>query len=224
MIFLLAGARLLLGLLPVLAFLVALILLDSYKLVRLRWVAYLLVAGGIAAVLSLPANRILADLLDLENEGLARYLAPVVEELLKGAVIVYLLVRRRIGFLVDDAIFGFAVGAGFALVENPSYFVAIGDRSLALWVVRGFGTAVMHGGMTAILAMVSKMLADRNGRVSLWIFLPGWLIAGSLHSIFNHFFFSPYASTMLILIVLITQFDSVTKPIVIMPTKAPNRR
>ncbi len=138
-----------------------------------------------------------------------RFIAPAIEELLKGAVIVFLLVKRRIGFLVDAAIFGFAVGAGFALVENPSYFLILEDRSLALWVVRGFGTAVMHGGVTAIFAMISKTLADRNGGARAWIFLPGFLVAWTLHSIFNHFFFSPYLSTVLILAVLPVFFITV---------------
>ena len=197
-----AGARILLGLLPVFSFLVVLILLDGYKLVRPQQVVYLIAAGALAAGASLWINGAILDHSDVDAKLLVRYIAPAIEELLKGAVIVYLLVKRRIGFLVDAAIFGFAVGAGFALVENPSYFVIIGDRSLALWVVRGFGTALMHGGMTAILAMVAKVLTDRHGGFHLWIFLPGWLIAWSLHSLFNHFFFSPYVSTVLILVVL----------------------
>jgi len=197
-----AGARILLGLLPVFSFLIILILLDGYKLVRPQQVVYVIAAGALAASASLYFHGFILDHTAVGASSLVRYIAPAIEELLKGAVIVFLLVRRRIGFLVDAAIFGFAVGAGFALVENPSYFMIIGDRSLALWVVRGFGTAVMHGGMTAILAMVSKVLADRHGGPHLWVFLPGWLIAWSLHSLFNHFFFSPYASTVLILVVL----------------------
>ena len=42
-----AGFQILLGLLPVFAFLLALILLDSFKLVKLRTVALLIVAGGL---------------------------------------------------------------------------------------------------------------------------------------------------------------------------------
>jgi RsiW-degrading membrane proteinase PrsW (M82 family) len=197
-----AGVRILLGLLPVFSFLITLILLDSYKLVRPRWVAYLIAAGAMAAAASLALNDAILDHAVVDERSLVRYIAPVIEELLKGAVIVFLLVKRRVGFLVDAAIFGFAVGAGFALVENPSYFVIIGDRSMALWVVRGFGTAVMHGGVTAILSMVSKTLADRHGGRHWWVFLPGLMVAASLHSLFNHFFFSPYASTVLILAVL----------------------
>ena len=197
-----AGVRILLGLLPVFLFLVVLILLDSYKLVRPLRVVVLIAAGALAAAISLWLNGLVFDRTDIDERLLVRYIAPTIEELFKGTVIVLLLLQRRIGFLVDAAIFGFAVGSGFALVENPSYFVILGDRSLALWVVRGFGTAVMHGGVTAIFAMVSKVLADRHGGPHPWVFIPGLLVASCLHSLFNHFFFSPYASTVLILIVL----------------------
>jgi RsiW-degrading membrane proteinase PrsW (M82 family) len=197
-----AGVRILLGLLPVFSFLVVLILLDGYQLVRPRWVVYLIAAGALAAVTSLTVNHAIFDHTGVGSEWLVRFIAPAIEELLKGTVIFVLLMRRRIGFLVDAAIFGFAVGAGFALVENPSYFFLLDNRSLALWVVRGFGTAVMHGGVTAIFAMVSKTLADRHGRNRAWVYAPGLVVAWTLHSLFNHFFFSPYLSTALILVVL----------------------
>ncbi len=106
------------GLLPVICFLLALIALDSYKLVSLRRVLALLAMGGLAAVASLPTNRAVVELLWLDTSSLVHYAAPVVEESLKGALVVFLILRRRIGFLVDAAISGFAVGAGFATVEN----------------------------------------------------------------------------------------------------------
>ncbi len=197
-----AGVRILLGLLPVFSFLIVLILLDSYELVRPRQVATIIGAGAVTAVASLSLNHLILDHASVDPISLVRYIAPAIEELVKGSVIVYLLVRHRIGFLVDAAIFGFAVGAGFALVENPSYFLVLDNPSLALWVVRGFGTAVMHGGVTAIFAMIAKALADRHQGAHAWIFLPGFAVAWSLHSVFNHFFFSPYASTVLILVLL----------------------
>jgi len=108
-----AGFRILIGLLPVFAFLLTLILLDSFKLVKLRMVAGLIAAGGLAAAF------------ELDLPTLTRYVAPVIEEILKSAVIVYLIARNRVAFLVDAAIIGFAVGAGFAAVENVHYFVAL---------------------------------------------------------------------------------------------------
>jgi RsiW-degrading membrane proteinase PrsW (M82 family) len=201
-----AGFRILIGLLPVFAFLLALIVLDSFKLIKLRTVAGLIAAGGVAAVASLVINRQLGAVFDIDLAALTRYLAPVVEEILKGTVIVYLVSRHRVAFLVDAAIIGFAVGAGFAAVENIHYFVALEENGIALWVVRGFGTALMHGSASAIVAIISKQLVEIHGGPKLWVFLPGLGLATVLHSAFNHFFIAPTATTVLILLVLPTFF------------------
>lgn len=197
-----AGFRILIGLLPVFSFLLALILLDSFKLVKLRTVAALIVAGGLSAFASLFVNRHLAVGFGLDVATLARYIAPLVEEILKSVVIVYLVARHRVAFLVDAAIIGFAVGAGFAAVENIHYFVALEEDSVALWIVRGFGTALMHGSVTAMVAIISKQFVERRGEAHPWVFLPGLALATALHSGFNHFFIAPTVTTALILVVL----------------------
>jgi RsiW-degrading membrane proteinase PrsW (M82 family) len=204
-----AGFRIIVGLLPVFAFLLALILLDSFKLVKLRAVAGLIVAGGLAAVASFFVNSGLSSFFDLDATALARYIAPVIEEILKSAVIVYLIARHRVAFLVDAAIIGFAVGAGFAAVENIHYFVALEENGVALWVVRGFGTALMHGSVSAMVAIISKQLVERHGGPRPWVFLPGLALATVLHSAFNHFFIAPTMTTVLILVVLPVFFVAV---------------
>jgi RsiW-degrading membrane proteinase PrsW (M82 family) len=198
----LASLKLLLGLLPVLCFLLALILLDSFKLVKLRMVAGLIVAGGLAAGASLLVNLQLGEALGLEDIALVRYVAPVVEEIFKSVVIIYLVARHRVAFLVDAAIIGFSVGAGFAAVENIHYFVALEENGVAMWVVRGFGTALMHGSVSAMMAIISKQLVERRGEPDPWVFVPGFALATVLHSAFNHFFIAPTVTTVLILVVL----------------------
>ena len=88
----------------------------------------------------------------------SRYVGPAVEELAKALVIVALIRAHRIGFLVDAAIAGFAVGTGFAIVENLLLSAARAEAGLGTWIVRGFGTAIMHGGTTAIFAVLSLSL------------------------------------------------------------------
>ena len=192
------------GLFPVVLFLLTLIYLDSYKLVRRRWVAGALVAGCVVAAACWFVNGMFQSGLSLSDETLKRYVAPVVEELAKALLIVGLVRTNRIGFLVDAAIYGFAIGTGFAVVENICYWYthSLADLPLNLWLVRGFGTALMHGGSTAIFGISGKTLAERRG-------LPGgtgWVIALGMaiviHSAFNHFFLSPVLSTAFILIVL----------------------
>lgn len=192
----------LVGLLPVLVFLVALIYLDSYKLVRPRWVGGVLIAGALLAAVGWVVNANLQAYLAISTTTYSRYAAPVVEEAAKALVIVALVRMSRIGFLVDAAIYGFAVGTGFAVVENIYYWNSLANPSLSLWIVRGFGTAVMHGGTTAILGIAGKTLAER-GRIPGGL---GWgialVVAITIHSAFNHFFLSPVLSTAFILIVL----------------------
>jgi RsiW-degrading membrane proteinase PrsW (M82 family) len=194
-------ASLLLSLPPVLAFLGVLVAIDSFKLVPVRSVLRSLAAGGAAAMLSWYVNLALAGL-GVGEPGFSRYVSPVVEECLKAAYVVYLIRRRRVGFLVDAAIHGFAVGAGFAQVENLYYAWSVPGGGLPLWFVRGFGTALLHGGTTAVLAMIAKVLADRHPDSGFAIFLPGLATAIAVHSFFNHFILHPLLATALLLIVL----------------------
>lgn len=189
----------LLGLLPVCCFLAALMYLDSYKLIPMRWIVGCIVLGCAAAIVSYPINILGLDGLEISFAPYTRYVAPVIEEALKAFVIVALMRRNRIGFLVDAAIFGFAIGAGFAIFENLFYLQSLPDTQLGTWIVRGFGTAVMHGGAAAIFSMVSHTfygLYPTAGSINL---LPGFVVAVVVHSIFNHFFFSPIVNTLLIL-------------------------
>lgn len=197
-----AGLRVALALLPVFSFLVALMLLDSFKLVRLRTVALVIAAGGAIAAASLVVNQTVESSTGIDEITLARYIAPMVEEILKGTVIVVLFARHRIAFLVDAAILGFAVGAGFAAVENLHYLQILDDPNIALWIVRGFGTALMHGSVTAIMAIISRLLLDTHDLFRSVLFLPGLLLAIGLHSLFNHFFLAPTVTTALLLVAL----------------------
>ena len=133
------------GLIPVFLFLMALIVLDSYKLVTLRSVLISILIGAAAAGASYLANTSLQSSLQLDRIVMMRYVAPTVEEFFKAIWIFWLVRTVRVGFAVDAAIHGFAIGAGFAVLENVYYLQALGESSIWTWVVRGFGTAVMHG-------------------------------------------------------------------------------
>ncbi len=190
------------GLLPVLIFLVVLLYMDSYKLVRLRTVLVVIVVGGLAALGAFVCNGILLRQLSLDFLSFSRYVAPLTEETLKALVIVYLFRSHRIGFLVDGAIMGFAVGAGFAVVENFYYLYATPTGNLGVWIVRGCGTAVMHGGVLAIFAVISQTLTERHMKINPLLYLPGFLTAAVLHSIYNHFVLPPIAMTAGVLLLL----------------------
>jgi len=193
--------RLLAGFLPVLLFLGVLIYLDSYKLVRMRWVVLTIVLGGAAAAASYTANGMLLSRLAMDFTTYSRYVAPVVEESAKALILIWLIRSQRTGFLVDASIYGFAVGTGFALLENAYYLRSIPDAHLVVWVIRGLGTAVMHGGTTSIFGIGSQLLAEFRSPKQVSIFVPGLLTAVVLHSLFNRLFFSPIFSTLATLLI-----------------------
>jgi RsiW-degrading membrane proteinase PrsW (M82 family) len=190
------------GLLPVVIFLSVLVYMDSYKLVRLRAVLVVIAAGGLAAFAAMFLNGWLLQTLDLALTPYSRYGAPLVEEGLKALIIVYLFRSHRVGFLVDSAIMGFAVGAGFALVENYHYLQVFAQAGIGVWIVRGFGTAIMHGGVAALFAILSQTLTERQMKIQPLYFVPGFIVAVFIHSIFNHFLVAPVLQTIGTLFVL----------------------
>jgi hypothetical protein len=130
-----------------------------------------------------------------------RTLAPFVEEPAKAAFPLVLIRHRRVGFMLDAAIIGFAVGTGFAVTENMFYWFNK-EMLLDAWLIRGAGTAVMHGGAVALFGIVTKLLSERRNTVRFLIFVPGLLVAAAVHLFFNNFFLSARLTTLAILLIL----------------------
>ena len=192
----------LLGLLPVCCFLAALMYLDSYKLVPMRLIIATIALGSAAAVASYPLNVAGLEWFDIDFVAYTRYVAPFIEEALKASIIVVLIRNNRIGFLVDAAILGFAVGAGFAILENMYYLQILPDMQLGTWIVRGFGTAIMHGGATAIFAIIAHTMIGQYPTHGSAAMIPAYLVATIVHSVFNHFFLTPVLNTLVVLVCL----------------------
>jgi RsiW-degrading membrane proteinase PrsW (M82 family) len=194
--------RIAVSLAPVFVFLAGLVVLDSFKLVRIHSVVQTIAVGCGVAAAALLLNGPLQKALVIGPAPYSRYVAPLTEEFLKALPVIYVVSRKKVGFMVDAAIYGFAVGAGFAFVENIYYLRSLQDPNLFTWIIRGFGTAVMHGGTTAIFAVLSKTFTDRHSGAPVIMFLPGLVIAASVHSFFNHFLLPPLVNTITQLIAL----------------------
>jgi len=182
------------ALVPVLVLLAIFIWLDAFELMSLREILVLLALGGLAAIAVYPVSGRLIDTLPIGFSGYSRFVAPWLEEAMKAAVMIGLFWFNRIGYKLDAVISGFAIGAGFSVVENIIYLTIFPQYGTGTWLVRGLGTAVMHGTTLAILAAIAHELAERKTREAaadyklnlLW-FLPGYLVAVALHTGFNQF-------------------------------------
>jgi protease PrsW len=190
------------GLAPVLLFLAGLVQLDAYKLVRLNRIMVMMAAGAVAAGASYLVNNYAYARFSGDFAAFSRYVSPWIEESFKALLLVYLIRTRRVGLAVDGGISGFAVGTGFALVENLYYLASRPDAALPVQVIRGFGTAIMHGGTATALAMISITLYERRPSGGLQLLLPGFLTAVALHTGFNQLLVRPELATLVVLVVL----------------------
>jgi RsiW-degrading membrane proteinase PrsW (M82 family) len=182
------------ALVPVLVMLVLFIWLDVFKLMTLWETLGLLLLGALTAGAAYPISGTFLDALPLGFSNYSRFVAPWIEELVKGLGVVGLFWFNRIGYKLDAVISGFAIGAGFSVVENIIYLSRFPELTANVWMVRGLGTAIMHGTTCAVLAATAHEFAEREtrGAVSefdfnlLW-FVPGYLIAVAIHTAFNQF-------------------------------------
>jgi len=194
------------GLFPVFLLLLAFIFFDSYKLVKPKSVIKTILMGGLAGLICYGINTFLHTRLNLwqslELKDYSRYVAPFIEEFTKAFWIILLIRSKKVGFMVDGAIYGFAVGAGFAFIENLYFLYTIQNPNLFIWIIRGFGTAVMHGGTTSLFAILAAKSSERGLTLKRTRFIPIYLLVVALHSFFNHFFFKPLIMTLAQLLIL----------------------
>lgn len=144
---------------------------DRYE----REPAALLIAafvwGAIPAILLALVAEIVAGV-PFDGEGLGNALAqsaliaPIVEELVKGAALLGLLrfARAEIDDILDGIVYGALIGAGFAMTENFLYFLS--SASLGQWtmtvILRALVFGLNHSFYTAIFGAAVGMAAPRS--------------------------------------------------------------
>ena len=181
------------ALVPVLVMAVLFAWLDVFKLMSVWEMIGCMLLGCVAALAAWPLAGQMLDTLPMGYSFYSRIVAPWIEEALKAAALALLFLANRIGFKIDAIICGFAIGAGFSVIENIFYLARFPELTTTVWLVRGLGTAVMHGTTTAILAAMAHELGERTMRQQgarrfnpLWL-LPGYVVASLIHLLFNQF-------------------------------------
>jgi RsiW-degrading membrane proteinase PrsW (M82 family) len=182
------------ALVPVLLMAALFAWLDVFKLMSVSEMIGLLLLGALAALVAWPVSGQMLDSLPMGYSFYSRIVAPWIEEALKASALALLIAANRIGYKLDAVISGFTIGAGFSVIENILYLVRFPELSASVWMVRGLGTAVMHGATTAIFAAVTHELIERSLRrqgtgrgVNPVLLLPGYVIASLVHLTFNQF-------------------------------------
>jgi RsiW-degrading membrane proteinase PrsW (M82 family) len=172
--------------------------LDLYASGRFRTVvtcfAWGMVAFGLAYVLNTAVKQnLLEGWLGMDPRGQQSMtmtvvlVAPIVEEIVKSLALIYFGRRPDFTYFVDGAIYGFAAGIGFSVLENLFYlFQPAGQSQGALLAVsRSFSTCLMHGSASALVGVSIGRFRYGHGWTRLLSAILGWGAAIILHSGFN---------------------------------------
>lgn len=168
-----------------LAFLALVRWLDLYASESIKGVLVCFGWGLVAFFLALEVNTALGEFVGFTL--LVTFFAPMIEEVCKSLILVYYVRRADFTYFVDGAIYGFAAGTCFAVLENLFYLSsAEGDAGLVLAFGRAFSTALMHGSATALVGIALGRFRFGRGRNRIVSLLLGWAAAMSLHITFNN--------------------------------------
>lgn len=122
----------------------------------------------------------------LGYDTLSRIFAPISEELLKAVVLWALIFNPRFRYLVDGAVYGIAVGIGFALSENMFiYLPGAGDAVLSVALSRTLSTSLVHATASGVIGIgLGRM---RRAVKSDWtlMLVVHIAIAIALHGVYN---------------------------------------
>lgn len=115
------------------------------------------------------------------------FVAPVVEELMKGVFLFFMISKKDFDNLTDGLVYGGAIGLGFGMTENFLYFLGAtsGGEWLFLVVFRTLFSCVMHFISTAVFGAFLGISKFRSPSVKLLLAGAGYLIAVLIHFTWN---------------------------------------
>jgi RsiW-degrading membrane proteinase PrsW (M82 family) len=111
--------------------------------------------------------------------------APVIEEIAKSLSLFYVSRRSEFTYFVDGAIYGFAAGIGFSIIENFLYLSMNSGLGIALALTRAFSTCLMHGTAASLVGTVVGRFRFRRQSGRRLALFGGWAAAILLHAFFN---------------------------------------
>lgn len=160
---------------------------DFFQTGNTRLIIACFLWGAFAYLMAYGANSTLLKYHLISHDDLVRYSAPVLEEILKGAILLYLIRRADFTYFVDGAIYGFTIGIGFAVFENMEYVLNARDP-MFLALARVFSTNLIHAttcGSIGIALGLSRF--ERSGSTRrLTTLFASVVIAMGLHVTYNN--------------------------------------
>ncbi len=171
-----------------LVFLYVIYTLDLYGTGSFRLIIACFVWGGVAFGLAFAINSAMLQYDLVTKDTFERLSAPIIEEILKALILLYLVRRPNFTYFVDGAIYGFAAGMGFAIFENYFYLFQNSSAALGVGVGRVLSTNLIHATGSALIGIALGLARFQRstGRAVLQSVVVGFLPAMAVHIAFNN--------------------------------------
>jgi RsiW-degrading membrane proteinase PrsW (M82 family) len=162
--------------------------LNFFETHRLSLIIVALLWGALSVECSYLVDHPLVPIVG--RPMVATHIGPAVEEIFKSLILLWLVRRADYTYFVDGAIYGFAVGVGFAVAENMLYLSRVDvDTGVVLAITRVFSASVMHGGSTALVGIAIGGFPVARAVHPLVALVIGWAIAIAYHMTYNELAF-----------------------------------
>jgi RsiW-degrading membrane proteinase PrsW (M82 family) len=158
---------------------------DLYESGKGKIISLCFIWGGLMVGVAFILNTDLYERIG-DFDTMVRFVAPIVEEILKAAILVYLVRRENFTYFVDGAIYGFAVGIGFAVFENYFYLSQNEAEALSIAIGRVISTNLMHATASAVVGSALGFSRFNRFRSRTIFLIAGLVTAIAFHMGFNN--------------------------------------
>ncbi len=158
---------------------------DLHKTAKFGHNIGALTCGVVAYLLAAQINPAMANAGWVTWDQIRSFTAPVVEEILKSVILLFLVSRADFNYVVDGALFGFGAGIGFAMIENVQYINGNAEIALIVSLARVFSTNLMHATGSGLIGTALAYHRGDSSRRGKLVIAGGYVLAIVFHAVFN---------------------------------------
>lgn len=205
---------------PMLAYLIVIWRMDKYEREPLLFVLIHFLWGAVGAIaLGIIGSFMLIDISGVGDESSIVpivFFAPISEEIAKGLFLLFTVNSIKFDNPTDGLVYGGAIGLGFGMTENFTYFISYGSTPMGwlfLVIIRSGFSAVMHCIATATFGAFLGLAKYSTSKLSFALPIIGLFLAMFYHFLWNLSvsFSETYLLGFLFMIILIALFFAVFK-------------
>lgn len=166
------------------AVLLVMLVFRLYSRRNLGWVALCLVLGAIGYFLAAQINTYLLAQ-GVDRNALIIFFAPIVQQAIVALGVYFVLRREKSDNLIEGAVYGWAAGLGFAIMDSIELVRSSSEIAIELVIARSFSTTLVYATAAAITGLVMTQFHFRHRANRAVILLSGLGAAIGYNALFN---------------------------------------